>query len=88
VRYTIPDGILYRELPDEAVVLNLATAEYFQLNSLGHVTWELIRSGSDQNAIEAALLSEYNATADQIRSDLTAFLNRMVDLKLLKVGEE
>ena len=88
MRYTIPDGILYQELPGEAVVLNLATAEYFQLNNLGHVTWELIRSGANRKAIEAALVREYDAPAEQIRSDLTTFLNHMIELKLLNVGDE
>ena len=88
MRYTIPDAVLYRDLPGEAVVLNLATAEYFQLNSLGAATWELIRAGSDRNAIEAALIREYDASADRIRSDLTAFLDRMVDMKLLTIDEK
>jgi hypothetical protein len=87
VRYTIPDTVLHRELPGEAVVLNLATAEYSQLNHLGQVIWELIRAGSDRNAIEATLVREYDAPAERIRSDLTAFLNRMVELKLLKAVE-
>lgn len=81
--YAIPEGVLYQELPGEAVVLNLTTAEYFHLNSLGHAAWELIRSGADREAIEAKLTDEYDASPEQIRSDLDAFLQRMVELKLV-----
>jgi hypothetical protein len=88
VRYQIPQTVLYRDLPGEAVVLNLATAEYFHLNSVGAAAWELIRDGSDRKTIEATLIREYDASADQIRSDLTAFLDRMVEMKLLTIGEK
>ncbi len=83
MRYSIPEGILYQELPGEGVVLNMATAEYFHLNCLGHAAWELIRSGADREAIDAKLTKEFDASPEQIRSDLDAFLKRLVDLKLV-----
>lgn len=87
MRYSIPEGVLYQELPGEAVVLNLATAEYFHLNSLGRAAWELIRSGVDRPAMEDALIREYEATPEQIRSDLDGFLKRMTELKLVTISE-
>ena len=87
MRYSIPKGVLYQELPGEAVVLNLATAEYFHLNSLGRAAWELIRSGADDSAMEDALTREYEATPEQIRSDLEAFLRRMTEVKLVTMSE-
>ncbi len=83
MRYTIPESVLYQELPGEAVVLNLATAEYFHLNNVGYAAWELIRSGADRRAIEDSLTREFEASPEQIRSDLDAFLKRMVELKLV-----
>jgi len=88
MRYSIPEGILYQELSGEAVVLNLATAEYFHLNGVGHAAWELIRSGADRKAIEESLTREYEASPEQIQSDLNAFLKRMVDLKLVTANEK
>ena len=87
MRYSIPEGILYQELPGEAVVLNIATAEYFHLNDVGQTAWALIRSGTDRESIAAKLNDEYEASADQIRTDLDTFLNRMVELKLLLPNE-
>jgi hypothetical protein len=87
MRYAIPEGVLYRELVDEAVVLNLTTAEYYHLNSVGHAAWELIRRGEDREAIEDTLTREFEASKDQIQTDLDAFLKRMVELKLLAPSE-
>jgi Coenzyme PQQ synthesis protein D (PqqD) len=87
MRYSIPEGVLYQELPGEAVVLNLVTAEYFHLNSLGRAAWELIRLGVDRPAMEDALIREYDATPEQIRSDLEGFLKRMTELKLVTISE-
>jgi hypothetical protein len=83
MRYSIPQDVLYQELPGEAVVLNLATAEYFHLNGVGHAAWEMIRSGADRPAIDAKLTGEYDASAEQIRSDLDRFLKQLVELKLV-----
>ncbi len=87
MRYSIPDGILYQELPGEAVVLNLATAEYYHLNSVGHAAWELIRRGEDSRVIEETLAREFEASSEQIQTDLDAFLKRMIELKLLAPNE-
>jgi hypothetical protein len=83
MRYSIPQDVLYQELPGEAVVLNLATAEYFHLNGVGHAAWQMIRSGADRQAIDAKLTGEYDASADQIRLDLDRFLKQLVELKLV-----
>ena len=88
MRYSIPQGVLYQELPGEAVVLNLATAEYFHLNDVGHAAWEMIRSGTDRQAIDAKLTCEYDAPPEKIRSDLDAFLKQLVELKLVVPHEE
>ena len=88
MRYSIPQSVLYQELPGEAVVLNLATAEYFHLNQLGHAAWEMIRSGADRQAIDEKLNREYDAPPEQIRSDLDAFFKQLVELKLVVSHEE
>jgi Coenzyme PQQ synthesis protein D (PqqD) len=88
VRYLIPQDVLYQELPGEAVVLNLATAEYFHLNQLGHAAWEMIRSGADRKAIDEKITREYDASPERIRSDLDAFLKQLVELKLVVSHEE
>ncbi len=83
MRYSLPEGVLFQELPGEAVLLNLATAEYFALNSLGAAVIALVRSGLTRAEMEAALLREYDASATQIRNDLTAFLQQMLEQRLL-----
>jgi hypothetical protein len=87
MRYAIANGILYQELPGEAVVLNLTTAEYYHLNSVGHAAWELIRCGEDHRTIEDTLAREFEASREQIQSDLDAFLKRMIELKLIVPNE-
>lgn len=87
MRYSIPGGVLYQELPGEAVVLNLTSAEYFHLNTVSHAAWELIRSGANKPAMVDVLTREYEAAPEQIRTGLEAFLKRMVEFKLLIPNE-
>jgi hypothetical protein len=83
VRYTIPEDVLSHELGGEAVLLSLASAEYFCLNSIGVRIWELLREGADRQAIEAAVLREYDATPEHVSRDVSAFLDRLRDLRLI-----
>jgi hypothetical protein len=88
MRYAISPEVLYQELPGEGVLLSLATAEYFLLNPLGKSIWELLGSGLERDAIESALVHEYEAPAETIRTDLSAFLDRMLELGLITVSPQ
>jgi hypothetical protein len=88
MQYSIPAGILYQELSGEGVLLNLTTAEYFHLNEVGHAAWEMIRAGADRKVVEESLTREFDTSPEQVQSDLDAFLNRMVELKLLTPQQE
>lgn len=88
MRYAIPSNVLYRDLPGEAVLLNLVNAEYFWLNDLGKTIWEALQTGADRQRIEETLCREYEAPAAQIHADLTTFLEHMRDLQLLTTSPE
>jgi Coenzyme PQQ synthesis protein D (PqqD) len=85
MRYTIAEGVLCQEFPDEAIVLSLDSAEYFRLNSTGLLIWRMLRTGADREAIEAALLDDFDASPAHVRGEVDAFLENMVKLGLIQV---
>ncbi|HEX5269109.1 MAG TPA: PqqD family protein [Gemmataceae bacterium] len=84
MRYTIAEGVLCQEFPDEAIVLSLDSAEYFRLNSTSLLIWRMLRTGTGRDAIEAALLNDFDASAERVRGEVDAFLGRLVQLGLIR----
>jgi hypothetical protein len=84
MRYAIADRVLHQEFPDETVLLNLTSAEYFSLNDLGLAVWRLLRAGVDREGLEAVLLRDYDASPEQVRRDVQGFLDRLLELHLIR----
>jgi hypothetical protein len=85
LRYTIAERVICQEFAEEAIVLSLDSAEYFRLNSTGVVIWRMLRKGADREAIEAALLCDFDASPAHVCSEVDAFLTRMVKLGLIQL---
>jgi hypothetical protein len=73
-RTRVPDGILFRELDGESVILSLDSETYFGLDEVGTRTWELLRAGP---TIQAAY--------EQLRRDLQDLLEELITHKLIEV---
>ena len=83
----VPDGVLVRELEGESVLLNLNSESYFGLNDVGTRMWAaLAGTRSVQGAFEI-LRGEYEVEPEQLRADLAAFVEKLSELGLLRVGE-
>jgi hypothetical protein len=73
-RIAAGDSVVYAELDDGAVLLNVETGIYFGLDAVGAQIWQLLAAGSDADQICQQLESEYDAEPTQLRSDLSAFM--------------
>lgn len=85
MRYQAATDVLFQSFDTEGVLLNLATAEYFRLNELGLAIWAQVERGHDLDAIAENLVDVYDVSAEQVRADLTQFLDKLVELKLARV---
>ena len=63
---------VFRILDDEAVILDLASAAYFGLNSLGARFWQLVSQNSSYQAAVDVLLGEYAVDEVTLNQDLAA----------------
>lgn len=53
------------------------------LNEVGAEIWKMLPEVKDEEEIVQRLLTEYEATAEQIRPDVSAFLGRLRELGIL-----
>jgi hypothetical protein len=81
-----PDGIVYRDLQGEAVLLNLNTGTYFGLDPVGTRIWNLLQEQRSLQQILDCLLQEYDVTEAQCREDLLNLIGQMQEKGLVEVS--
>jgi hypothetical protein len=82
-RVTVPQGVMFRDLDGEAVVLELESGRYFGLNETGTRMWLLLREHGEVGPALRALLDEYDVTEDRLRTELLSFVEALVSQRLL-----
>jgi Coenzyme PQQ synthesis protein D (PqqD) len=73
--FTLSPDAVYREIDEEAVILDLASGTYFGLNVVGTRIWQLIEAGLDERAIADALAAEFDADRAAIAADVARVLD-------------
>lgn len=66
--------VVYRELSDEAVLVDLATSRIYSLNPTGARFWALLVSGADRDSIEQQLLAEFEVAPAELRNEIDELL--------------
>ncbi len=87
IRYRIPQDILFHELSGEAVLLNLASGQYYSLDEIGTQMWVLLAEHGEIEPVIAALLQEYEVTEQQLRVDLEKLISDLTVQGLLEKDE-
>jgi hypothetical protein len=77
--------VLFRQLDDEAVLLDLKSGTYFGLNDVGARTWQLIVEHGALSRVLDVLLQEYAAERDVIERDLLELGRQLVSRQLADV---
>lgn len=78
------EGITWRVLDDQIVVLDLETSLYLNVTGAGAVVWELLASGTTMDAMVEAVVEVYDIDPETARTDLAAFLEDLRERKLLR----
>lgn len=84
-RVTIPNGVMFRDLEGEAVLLELGTGRYFGLNETGTRIWLLLQEhGSVESALQA-MLKEFDVAEDLLRNELLSFVDTLSSQRLVEI---
>ena len=81
---SIPDTILWQEIGEEIVILDLDAGRYRSLNDVGSAMWRALDECPDVAAAHAQLCERYEVDPEVLREDLAAFVERLVELELLR----
>ena len=84
-RLVIGNQVLFRQLEDEAVLLDLKSGKYFGLNDVGARAWQLILEHGSLSRVLQRLQEEYDIEAEVVERDLLALAGQLVSRKLADV---
>jgi hypothetical protein len=86
-RVTPVPEVLFQDVGDEAVLLNLQTEHYFSLNDVGARIWELLCEHGDTATVLALLLDAYDTDVDTLRQDLAQLITELHEAALVMIEE-
>jgi hypothetical protein len=71
------DDVVFQQLDDEAVLLNLASGAYFGLNAVGTRMWQLIGEHRSLGTVLDTLAREYEVDRGVLERDLLELVERL-----------
>lgn len=77
------DDVAFREIDQEAVILNLATGRYFGLNGVATRAWLLLAQGLSVGEAVRRLGEEYDVAADVLERDVIGWVETLLDRGLV-----
>ena len=84
-RIIVSQDVLFQNLDDEVVLLNLGNERYYGLDPIGTRMWELLTERGDPEAIIAQLLSEFEVGEATLRADLARLIDELQKAGLVAV---
>jgi hypothetical protein len=77
------DKIFWRNIGDEAVILNIDSGLYYTLDKVGKITWDMITNNNDDDEIIKKIVSVYDVDEKTATRDLKDFLKMLKKEKLI-----
>jgi hypothetical protein len=85
VSVSVPDHVVFRDMAQETVLLNIRTGRYHGIDPVGARFFEVMRSGDPLARVAARLADDFKQPIDRIEQDLAAFCARMAELELIEL---
>jgi hypothetical protein len=77
------DDVVWREVGDELIVLELATSTYLTLNGTAKHLWLTLADGATFDELVDSLAGRYRISDEQARTDATSFLEALTARDLI-----
>ncbi|MGB5218249.1 MAG: PqqD family protein [Smithella sp.] len=80
-------AVISEPMEDEVVVINLDNGCYYNLNKTAAQVWNFLDQGYSLHSIASSAENFYRGETESIRSDLKAFVKRLIDEQLVREVE-
>lgn len=77
-----PDA-MFQRIGDEAVILDVRSGQYFGLNAIGALTWQLLSEGCTVEGAARRVVEQYDAEPEAVLSDVQSLVTELLRHGLL-----
>ncbi|MFN8493563.1 MAG: PqqD family protein [Caldilineaceae bacterium] len=77
--------VLFQELDNESIMLNLRDDAYYRLDDVSTRFWQLFTELGEVEPVVAQMLAEYQVDEPRLRQDLATLLKQWVDASVVTV---
>jgi hypothetical protein len=84
-RVRVADGVAFRELGEESVLLQLGTGRYFGLDPVATRMWSVLAEAGTVEGAMAVLAEEYEVGRDRLRRDLAELVEELAQRRLVRL---
>lgn len=84
---TISDQVIFEQLGDNVVLLDLSSEQYFELNGVGSRIWALVQECGDLDQVLQVMIQEYDSDEATLRAELMEFVDRLASQGWLRTGQ-
>ncbi|HVC24871.1 MAG TPA: PqqD family protein [Acidimicrobiales bacterium] len=81
------NAVVWREVDEEIIVLELSTAVYLTVNGSACPLWLRLTHGATADELASVLVEEYAITLERAAADVDAFLDALAARSLLRASE-
>ena len=82
-RVKVAPDVLFRTLSSEAILLNLKTERYYELDDVGVRMWQCVNESETIQAAYETLIEEYAVEPSQLKQDMTDLLTQLLENQLI-----
>jgi hypothetical protein len=82
----IGEAVLYQELEEEVVLLNMADQQYYGLDDVAAQMWKCLKEAGDLATAGDRLSRKYDVEAATVRADLARLVRELLAAGLLKAA--
>ena len=76
------------DLQDESVILDVQSGTYYGLNDVGASIWTLIQEPKAIANVQAAIMAEYEVSAEQCEQDVLTLVAQLIEIGLVDIYDE
>jgi hypothetical protein len=77
------DELVWREIDDELVAIDVASSAYLSANPAGALLWQMLAAGTTRAELIDRLVEQFGISSEQASADVDAFLQSLEARRLL-----
>jgi hypothetical protein len=83
----IGDSVIYQDLQNEVVILNMTSQQYYGLDDIGASMWKMLLDRRSLAVVADQLVRDYEVESAVAEKDLESLVRRLLDCGLLKASQ-